>query len=345
MTRILFIDNGIEFDSQVLREKPFGGAEVAFVSLVESLAKLGLKITVYNNCINEGVIKGVRWKRIGKELEYEDFDVLVINRGDKYLDFRKECKQRVFWIHNPARYLLKYRYLSKLLVNKFKIIFSSIYHFKSYPWWAPSKERIIIPYGIDDCLFKKTRIKKKINKDAIFTSNPMRGLDWLLTQWEKNIFPHCKNAKLNVYSGFETYGSFGRKHSRKIKEILTKAKSLKNKGVVIHKPVERKKLFKIIESSRVFVYKGSDDETFCMAVAESQMLGIPSVVGNYGCLKERVINQKTGFVCDNDKEFCLGTINLLNNDNLWQKMNMESLKRKNYYKWSHIAKKWLEVLK
>ena len=35
MTKILFIDNGIEFDSKTLREKPYGGAEVAFVSLVE----------------------------------------------------------------------------------------------------------------------------------------------------------------------------------------------------------------------------------------------------------------------------------------------------------------------
>ena len=344
MTKVLFIDNGVEFDSQVLRENPFGGAEVAFVSLVESLAKLGLKVTVYNNCINEGLINGVKWKRIGKELEYEDFDVLVVNRGDKYLNFRKECKQRIFWIHNPAKYLLKYRYLSKLFVHKFKIIFSSIYHLKSYPWWAPAKARIVIPYGIDDYLFQKKRTKN-LNKDAIFTSNPMRGLEWLLTQWEERIFPNCKNAKLNVYSGFETYGSFGRKHSKKIKEILIKAKSLKNKGIVIHKPIERKKLFKKIESSRVFVYKGSDDETFCMAVAESQMLGVPAVVGNYGCLKERVINKKTGFVCEDDKDFCLSTINLLNNDNLWQKMNIESLKHKNYYNWSQIAKKWLKVLK
>ena len=37
MTKILFIDNGIEFDSKTLREKPYGGAEVAFVSLVENL--------------------------------------------------------------------------------------------------------------------------------------------------------------------------------------------------------------------------------------------------------------------------------------------------------------------
>ena len=44
-----------------LREKPFGGAEVAFV-FVESLAKLGLKVTVYNNCNNEGLINGAMEK-------------------------------------------------------------------------------------------------------------------------------------------------------------------------------------------------------------------------------------------------------------------------------------------
>ena len=127
--------------------------------------------------------------------------------------------------------------------------------------------------------------------------------------------------------------------------ILSKAKSLKNKGVVLNKPIERRTLFKKIESSRVFVYKGSDDETFCMAVAESQMLGVPAVVCNYGCLAERVVNNKTGFVCDNNEEFSLKTIKILNDDNIWNKMNKELLKKKNYFKWSEIAKKWLKIIK
>ena len=40
MTKLLFVDNGIEFDSLIL-DKNHGGAEVAFVSLVEALAKIG----------------------------------------------------------------------------------------------------------------------------------------------------------------------------------------------------------------------------------------------------------------------------------------------------------------
>ena len=141
MSRILFIDNGIEFDSKTLREKPYGGAEVAFVSLVENLAKEGLDITVYNNCVNQGKINDVNWRKLNDDINSEKFDTLVVNRGDKYLNFRKECKKRIFWIHNPANYLLKYRYLSKLFFNKFEIIFSSKYHLNTYPWWAPAKKK------------------------------------------------------------------------------------------------------------------------------------------------------------------------------------------------------------
>ena len=123
MSKILFIDNGIEFDSVLFRQRALGGAEVAFVSLVEELAKLNLEVVVYNNCKNQGLIKNVRWKKLDDKVLNEKFDVLVVNRGDKFLNFRKDCKKRFFWIHNPAKYLLKFRYLSKLFFNKFKIIF------------------------------------------------------------------------------------------------------------------------------------------------------------------------------------------------------------------------------
>ena len=90
MTRVLFIDNGIEFDSVLFREKALGGAEVAFVSLVEELAKLNLEVIVYNNCKNQGLIKNVKWKKLSAKVFDEKFDVLVVNRGDKFLNFRKE---------------------------------------------------------------------------------------------------------------------------------------------------------------------------------------------------------------------------------------------------------------
>ena len=106
----------------------------------------------------------------------------------------------------------------------------------------------------------------------------------------------------------------------------------------------KKNLFNKLENSRVFIYKGSMDETFCMAVAESQMLGVPAVVGNLGCLKERVIDRKTGFVCKNDEEFCENTIKLLNDNQLWRNMNKELRKKKNYFTWKEVAEKWQKII-
>ena len=57
-----------------------------------------------------------------------------------------------------------------------------------------------------------------------------------------------------------------------------------------------------------------------MALAEAQMVELPSVVMNNGCMNERIINNKTGYVCENDKIFCYKTIKLLNDDILWKNM-------------------------
>tara|TARA_B100000989_G_C19512840_1_gene460026 strand:- start:924 stop:1961 length:1038 start_codon:yes stop_codon:yes gene_type:complete len=344
MKKILIIDDGIEFDSITVREKPSGGAENAFVSMVEAISKF-YKIKVFNNCKNVGYHEGVVWEKLSSKIENEKFDVLIINRGDKYLNFRSACKNRIFWIHNPAKYLLKYRYLSKLFFNPTKIIFSSEYHLKTYPKWAPSKKRYIIPYGIDNLFLNSVKINKPKKPIAIFTSNPLRGLDWLLDRWENEIISKVPEAELHLYSGIETYGNFGSKHSNKILSILQRAKQLRNLGVHLFKPLERSELKKKILNARIFLYQGSKEETFCMAVAEAQTLGLPTVVCDYGCMNERVKNNITGFVCDNNFSFSNNSVRLLKNENLWKQINKNIKKNNECNKsWDEIAILWKKII-
>ena len=250
--------------------------------------------------------------------------------------------KRIFWIHNPAHYLLKYRYLSKLLFNKFKIVFSSNYHYSTYPKWAPALEKIIIPYGVKKELYvKKNKPPKPI---SIFTSNPMRGLDWLLEKWEKDIFPHVPEARLNLFTGLETYGKFGLKHEKTINKILSLVQNAKKKRVFLSPPTNRNQLKKQILKSRVLLYRGSNDETFCMAVAEAQVLGVPAVVCNFGSLKERVKNNHTGYVCENDEDFSLKTIKLLKDDKTWMRMHKNLIKNNNHENWMEVAKRWQKII-
>ena len=87
-------------------------------------------------------------------------------------------------------------------------------------------------------------------------------------------------------------------------------KNTKKKGVHLSPPINRNELKNKLKKSRVLLYKGTNDETFCMAVAEAQVLGIPAVVRNFGSLRERVKNNYTGYVCENDEDFSLKTIKL-----------------------------------
>lgn len=344
MTKILIIDNGIEFDAVSIRQKAVGGAESAFVSLVESLARLKYEVVVYNNSKNTGLVNGVFWKKLSNKLDSELFDILIINRGDKYLNFKKNHKKRFFWIHNPANYLIKWRYLSKIFFNPTTIVFSSEYHLRTYPKWAPVKKSVIIPYGIDEFIIKKRKTKNKLPINAIFTSNPLRGLNWLLDRWEKEIFPKVSNVKLHLYTGSETYGHYGEKHKSKIVPIIERARKLKDKGVELFTPVKRDLLVEKIYKSRILLYKGSIDETFCMSVAESQTLGVPSVVCDLGCMKERVKNNLTGFVCNNNEEFSKAAIKLLNDDNCWRNFHKNMIKNKDYNSWDDVGLKWKELL-
>ena len=44
---------------------------------------------------------------------------------------------------------------------------------------------------------------------AIFTSNPLRGLDWLLDLWARRIHPALPQAELHLYCGPSVYGAVG----------------------------------------------------------------------------------------------------------------------------------------
>lgn len=344
MKKIVFIDDGIEFDSSTRINQPTGGAENAFISLVESLAKKNLSISVFNNCRNTGKLNGVNWQKLDKSISKHKFDVIVINRGDKFLNFRKNCTKRIFWIHNPAKYLIKYRYLSKLYFNPATIVFSGNYHLKTYPNWAPNKNKKVIPYGVDDFIFEAKEKLKNFEPIAVFTSNPLRGLDWLLDLWEKDIYPNVPNATLKLFTGMQTYGVHGKKKDSMVFPILNRASSLKSKGVILNHPLPRNKLIKEIKKSRLFLYKGSFDETFCMSVAESQVLGIPSVVKDLGCMSERIIHGKTGFVTKNDKEFSNYAIKLLTENDSWLKMHDYMLKNNSHFSWDKIAEMWKKIL-
>ncbi len=336
MARIVMADDGIAFDGHSLADGPLGGAETAFVSLAGALAARGHDVAVRNHCSRPGVVDGVDWAPLGDGMPNAP-DLYIANRGDRLLALMPGARRTVFWIHNPARYLLKWRYMSKLWRLRPAIVFSGRYHGDSYPGWAPSGARIEIPYGISEAFRAAPAPAAPPGPRAVFTSNPLRSLDWLLELWAVLIRPAVPGAELHVFSGAATYGAHGDARAARMAPVLDQARALAPHGVVLRAPVAKDELARELGAARVLLYRGDPGETFCLAVGEAQAAGVPAVVQPIGCVAERVIDRDTGFVAADDQAFADAAIALLADDDLWRRQSAHAVASQRAWGWPEAA--------
>jgi glycosyltransferase involved in cell wall biosynthesis len=336
MAAIVMTDDGVRFDAGSLARGPLGGAETAFASLALAFARRGHRVTVRNNSVHRSAADGVDWAPLASGLP-DEADLYIANRSHRLIELVPNARRRVFWIHNPARYLLKWRFLWPLYRAKPTIVFSGAYHASTYPAWAPAGGRVVIPYGVSEVFREAEPLDSPPPPRALFVSNPLRSLDWLLSLWAKRIHPQVPLAELHLFSGPSTYGSHGQKKAHEMEPILEYARQLVNWGVVLRAPVSKSVLADEMRNARVLLYRGDPGETFCLAVAEAQAAGMPAVVGRLGSVPERVIDGTTGFIADREASFAEAAVALLQDDDLWRRQHAASLLSQRHWGWQEAA--------
>lgn len=85
------------------------------------------------------------------------------------------------------------------------------------------------------------------------------------------------------------------------------------------------------------LYLGDPGETFCLALAEAQALGLPCVVMDRGAVAERIEDGVTGIVARSEKDFIAAARAVLSDDALWLRMHHAALARGPGPNWSDIA--------
>lgn len=339
MAKIVLADDGIRFDGRSPEWGPLGGAESSVVALTEALAAFGHEVTVYNNCEAPIDHAGVAWRRLSDGVP-DSADLFIANRGDRVLDLVPSARRVAFWTHNPCRYMLKWRYLRRLFMRKPVIVFIGAYHATTYPAWAPDGGRKIIPYGLPDIFCTATPTDRPPGPRAIFTSNPLRGLDWLLELWSQQIEPAVPGAELHVFSGAATYGAAGDRKAAEMERVLARARELSGQGVVLRDPVAKARLVDELRLSRCLLYRGDINETFCLAVGEAQAMGVPAVVQPIGSVVERVRPDQTGFIATDDQAFALAAKRLLTDDALWDSQHAAALAVQRSWRWPEAARQF-----
>ena len=339
MSTLVLSDRG-RVGPRDLDRQPLAGAESAFVELARALARRGHEVFVRirgSEVATDELGGGsLDWGPLERPLPSR-VDCHVANRDPRLLGYVPQPGRRLLWLHNTARYLLHPRFQVRLLRYWPTLVFSGSYHRSTYPWWLPAGRRVIIPYGIQELFRQAEPATEPPPPRAIFTSNPLRGLDWLLGVWRRSIHPAVPNAELHLFSGPETYGDWGAKVSPRMREVLEQARAAADVGVVVRRPVSKRELVGELRGARVMPYRGDLAETFCLAVAEAQAVGVPSVVQPFGSMAERAQDGETGFVDADDDAFARHTVALLTDDDLWRRMQRACLERRGGWTWDEAA--------
>jgi glycosyltransferase involved in cell wall biosynthesis len=335
MSRIVMADDGVAFDGLSLGSGPLGGAETVFTLLAEALARRHAVVAATNTprAVRH---RGVDWVPLWEDRLPDEADLYIANRGHRVIPLVPNARRAVFWIQNPAGYLLKWRYMLRLWRRGLPIVFLGDYHVRTYPRWAPGGERIVIPHGVDD-LFLHAVERAPPPPRAIFTSNPLRGLDWLLDIWSQRIKPSVAEAELHLFTGSSTYRNSRAAPAGKAAAVLDRARRMGSAGVTLHEPVSHGDLTAQLAASRVMLYRGDAGETFCLSLAEAQAMGVPAVVEPIGSVAERVIDNVTGFVAGDDQAFAEAAIRLLTDDQLWRSQHRAALAGQRSRSWDIVA--------
>jgi hypothetical protein len=342
---IVMADDGVVFDGRSAEAGPLGGAETAFIGLAQGLAQRGHRVRAFTRGAASIEHRGVTWAPIEAGTP-ETADLYIANRGHRVLDLVPQARRVAFWVHNPAGYLLKWRYLVRLWRRRPTVVFLGPFHATTLPGWVPAGGRATISYGLTELFRQAIRRETPPPPRAIFTSNPLRRLDWVLERWAEGIQPRVPGAELHVFSSLATYGGGSAEKRAAAAPMLARARALEGQGVVLRPPVAKAELVQELAQARVFLYGGDPGETFCLAAAESQASGVPGVVARSTCLAERVRDGDTGFVvADEDRTgFAAHAVDLLTNDALWMRQHRACLETQRGLSWEEAAALWERLL-
>jgi len=342
MATVVMADDGIAFDGRSAAAGPLGGAETAFVALAEALAGRGHRVAARSHCGGALRHHGVDWAPLADGVP-DACDLYIGNRGHRVIGLSPGAQRRLLWLHNPARYLKKPRMLWPLARWRPTLVVTGRYHASTVPEWVPRRSLETIPYGVLE-RFRGAAERPPPPPRAVFTSNPLRGLDWLLDVWTARIAPRVPEAELHVYAGPAVYGGASAEGARRMEAALARADALHAIGVRRHSPVGRDRLADILAQARVMLYRGDPGETFCLALAEAQAMGVPAVVQPIGSVAERVVDGRTGRVAVSEGEFAEAAIAVLRDDELWRRWHRGALATQRGLSWDEVAARYEALL-
>lgn len=344
--RIVFLDcTHSHYNGETMRQKALGGIETVTVCLAEALAKQGHTVTVYNNAPSafHGSHYGVAWTgadMLGKAAP-QKADIVIANNDTRLFKLYAEktgdkSPYPVLWIHNRMlleKTIRKGRYPSFIKWRPHGV-FLGQKHMDACSALHPFRRKSILPHGLsDNFLGQGVLPQPPAPPQAIFFSQAYRGFSDVVKSWVEHIHPSCNSAVLKAFVGDIDLAGHG---------IAYDQKTLAAHNIQFMPRVSKDELINHIRQSRVMIYPGHKDETFCNVATEANALGVPIVTWGIGALSERVKDGYNGYVTppDDHKAMAEKGLAILTDDAQWSQLSKNAIAHVQDLDWNGIADMW-----
>ena len=322
---IAFIDGGKPFNGRTARNAASGGVHHGTVSLAEAFARAGHLVSVYNGTVECVELHGVTWIPLTQNTRI-DAELVIANNHARL--FRHVSRGRkVVWFRNPANFhrLWKRGDLFPVVNHRPHAVFLSRYHERTVSRLPPFASRSIIEHGTSLEFIRSSPALHAPAPRAIFTSQPYRGLNWVLDVWARLIHPAVPTAELHVFAGEDQIA------------LLSEYKHL---GVHRRERVARAELANELRNARVLLCPGHWHETYCNAAAEATAAAVPVVSRGLGSLSERIQHEKNGYLAYDAQDFANFSILLLVDDARWLSMHEAMVIDRDLPTWDDRVAEW-----
>ncbi|WP_279597254.1 glycosyltransferase family 4 protein [Methylobacterium sp. J-068] len=327
MRRVLFIcPTRVAFGIDTPASVGLGGIESTNLALTRALARRGFAVVLATRRTGSLERDGVLNIPLA-EIARHAADAVVSSNDPRPLRGFPDAK-RIAWVHNPINLekALRKRYLLPILSLRPDAVFvGSIAAATMSPVFA-YRRRHVVPHGIAPA-FREPEPTRGLGRDFVYASQPQRGLERMLALWRTAPAVIASGARLHVFgSDYPPSGD-------------------ETGPIVFHPRVGAAALAAFYARARAMVCPGSVDETFCLAAAEAQAMGLPVITSGIGALSERVQHGVNGLIAPGDRDFAEAVVGVAGNDTLWSALSAGALLQREALTWERAAILWEAILR
>jgi len=319
IVHFVFLENSIDFTASSLKFKALDSFQRGLIHFSKELVKRNHKVTIYNNTSINKSEDGISWiqlSEISNQLVVSD--ILIACNDTDFLDITFNARLKLFWFYSNINTISYENILIKLLKNKFIILYNSDSLISNLPLNFRYIPKIQFKIGVSSGFFKNQNFNLN-NCNALVTTHPLRGLDWLLDIWINVISLKIPWAEIHIYSHILFKRSFSK--NVKINNLKLKLFKYKNNGIHIKKPQKENDFIQTLSNYRVHINPCNDISQLPISIIESQARGLPVVSRENNIIHDYVYHNETGFITSNPYNFSKKIIDLLSDNSLFLRIN------------------------